>query len=201
MPEVRIARHGPSAAGRSAKAPYRAIRPGSCVQVKSPAPSSVAFSLRNGGRQRGREMKRTLLVIPFLGLSAFGGYYHHWNSEYVARIDEIAREPLAIYNYRDGRTDAEADLAQGKRRLFVHGSPPPDQREYSGLLEQIYRVKVESITLNPTLEVKRYAAAYNAIMEQDLAATFGPETLATTRALAQRRHALKERIDAYVSPL
>jgi hypothetical protein len=146
-------------------------------------------------------MKRTLLVIPFLGLSAFGGYYHHWNSGYVARIEEIAREPLAMYNYRDGRTDAVADLAQGKRRLFIHGTPPPDQREYSGLLEQIYRVKVESITQDPTLEVKRYAAAYNAVMEQDFAATFGPDALAEARILAQRRHELQEHIAAYVSPL
>jgi hypothetical protein len=146
-------------------------------------------------------MKRTLLVIPFLGLSAFGRYYHHWNSEYLARIDEVAREPLTVYNYRDGHTDAEADLAQGKRRLFIHGTPASEQREYNDLLGQIYRVQVESITQDPTLEVKRYAAAYNAIMEQDLAATFGPESLAMIRILAQRRHALKERIDAYVSPL
>jgi hypothetical protein len=146
-------------------------------------------------------MKRTLLVIPFLGLSAFGGYYHHWNNEYVARIEEVTREPLAVYNYRDGHTDAKADLAQGKRRLFIHGISSSDQREYSALLEQIYRVQVESITENPTLEVKRYAAAYNAIMEQDIAVSFGPDSLAAARDLAQRRHALKERIDAYVSPL
>jgi hypothetical protein len=146
-------------------------------------------------------MKRTLLVVPFLGLSAFGGYYHHWNSEYVARIETIAREPLAVYNYRDGRSDAEADLAHGKRRLFIHGNPPADLREYSGLLERIYRVQVESITHDPTLEVKRYAAAYNAVMEQDIAATFGSDALAATRSLAQRRHELQERIAAYVSPL
>lgn len=90
---------------------------------------------------------------------------------------------------------------RGKLRLVMHGTPPADLREYRGLLEHVYRVRLEFITEDPTLEVKRYAAAYNEVMERHIAATFGPETLAETRALAQRRHALTERIAAYVSPL
>ena len=146
-------------------------------------------------------MKRTLFLIPFLGLTAFGGYYHHWNAEHTARIENIARDPLTIYNHRDGRADAEADLVHGKLRLLMHGTPPADLREYRGLLEHVYRVRLEFITEDPTLEVKRYTAAYNEIMERHIAAIFGPETLAETRALAQRRHMLTERIATYVSPL
>lgn len=146
-------------------------------------------------------MKRSLLLIPFLGLTAFGGYYHQWNAERTALIESIARDPLTIYNHRDGRADAESDLARDKLRLLIHGTPPADLREYRGLLEHIYRVRLESITENPTLKVKRYAAAYNEVMERHIAATFGPDTLPETRALAQRRHTLNERIAAYVSPL
>lgn len=146
-------------------------------------------------------MKRILLLVPFLGLSAFGGYYHHWKTEFTTRLDAIAHEPLAIYHYRDGAADAEADLVRGKRRLIIHGSPPSDQIEYNNLLDRIYQVQVQFVTPKPTPEVKRYAAAYNAVMEQDLAATFGRDALAKTRALAQDRHALNERNAAYVSPL
>lgn len=146
-------------------------------------------------------MKRTLFLIPFLGLTAFGGYYHHWTAEQTARIETIARDPLTIYNHRDGRADAAADLARGKLRLLLHGIAPADLREYRGLLEHVYRVRLELVTEDPTIEVKRYVAAYNEIMERHIATIFGPDTLAETRVLAQRRHALAERIAAYVSPL
>jgi len=62
-------------------------------------------------------------------------------------------------------------------------------------------VQVKFVTPNPTPELQRYAAAYNAVMEQDLAATFGLDSLNQARALAEDRHALNERNAAYVSPL
>jgi len=146
-------------------------------------------------------MKPILLVVPFLGLSVFGGYYRHWNAEFTSRLDSIAHDPLAIYHSRDGGTDAKADLARGKRRLLLNGSTPSYQPEFSGLLDRIYQMQVQFVTPNPTPEVMRYAAAYNAVMEQDLAVTFGPDSLNQARALAEDRHALNERNAAYVSPL
>lgn len=145
-------------------------------------------------------MKRTLLLIPCLGLSAFGGYFHHWNAAYVARQEDIASRPLAIYNHRDGRLDAEADLARDRLRLLTYGAQPAETREHRDLLGRIYRVELETITDDPTLEVKRYAAAYNAVMLRHLRATFGTGALDGVRELARRRHALNERIAAYVPP-
>lgn len=146
-------------------------------------------------------MKRTLLLIPCLGLSAFGGYYQHWNTAYTTRLENIARDPLISYNYRDGRAEAEADLASGKKRLLTYGNQPAEAAEYRDVLERVYRVRHESVTADPTLEVKRYVAAYNAVMERSIMATFGPNTLAEAQAMARRRHGLNQRIANYVPPL
>lgn len=145
-------------------------------------------------------MKRALLLVPCLGLTAFGGYFHHWNTAYTTRLEDIASRPLAIYNYRDGRIDAEADLARDHLRLLTYGWMPPEMPEYQDLLNRIYRLQIESITDNPTLEVKRYAADYNAVMRRHIIATFGPHALADARELARRRHALNGRIASYVPP-
>ena len=145
-------------------------------------------------------MTRTLWLAPFLALSAFGGYYHHWHTAYIARLEDLASRPLAIYNYRDGRRDAEADLARAHLRLLAHGTPPADMSEQRDLLDRIYRVRLETITDNPTIEVKRYTAAYNAVMLRHIHATFGADALTGVRELARRRHALNERIAAYVPP-
>ena len=146
-------------------------------------------------------MKPILLAVPFLGLSVFGGYYRHWNAEFTSRLDSIAHDPLAIYRFRDGQADAKADLAHGKRRLLLNGSTPSYQPELSGLLDRIYQVQVKFVTPHPTPELQRYAAAYNTVMEQDLAATYGTDSLNQARALAEDRHALNERNAAYVSLL
>ena len=145
-------------------------------------------------------MPRIIWLFPFLGLTGFATYFQHWNSGYTARLEDIASHPLAIYNHRDGRLDAEADLARDQRRLLVYGEPPAEMQEYQGLLSSIYRVQLESVTDEPTLELKRYAAAYNAVMLRNIRATFGRDALPETRELARRRHELSQRIANYVAP-
>lgn len=147
-------------------------------------------------------MKRTLLLIPSLALSAFGGYYYqHWNTAYTTRLENLARDPLISYNYRDGRAEAEADLAAGKKQLLSFGNQLAEAAEYRDLLERVYRVRHEWITENPTREVKRYVATYNAVMQRSITTTFGPNTLTDARTMARRRHALNQRIANYVPPL
>jgi hypothetical protein len=91
-------------------------------------------------------MKRITLLIPFLGLTAFGGYYNHWDSGQRIRNALDAQDPLGIYARRSGEDDAGRDLAQGRRQLLTHGEPVEWQKEYNGLLNRIYRVEVVSLT-------------------------------------------------------
>lgn len=147
-------------------------------------------------------MKRITLLIPFLALSAFGGYYRHWDATLRARLEREASDPLSIYSHRDGHADAERDLAQGRRRLFIVGETPAWQKEYTGLLNRIYRVETETLPTGPAaLSVARYATDYNAVVRRELNGVLGPEALRETEAMAERLHTLNVRIARYVPPL
>jgi len=145
-------------------------------------------------------MKRILLLIPCLGVSAFGAYYQHWTEADAAFRKKIAAHPLAIYAYRDGRRDARADLAHDRLRLLAHGERCAEFPEYQDMLHRIYGVSLDYLTPEPSRDLQRYATGYNAVVEEHIAATFGRDTLANLREWAQRRHALAVRIASYVPP-
>jgi len=118
-------------------------------------------------------MKRITLLIPFLGLTAFGSYYHQWDTGQRARNLVDAKDPLATYAHRSGHDDATRDLARGRRRLLTHGEPAAWQQEYSGLLNRIYRIEVESLASGPVGEsLEHYTTDYNAVMRRELAGVF-----------------------------
>lgn len=147
-------------------------------------------------------MKRIILLIPLLGLTAFGGYYRHWDSELKSRLAVDARDPLARYARRDGGADAAEDIARGHRRLLTCGEPAAAEKEYHGLLNRIYRIEVESLTAAPPAAfLERYAADYNAVMTREIAATYGPDVLRHTQTMAERAHVLNVRIAQYTPPL
>jgi hypothetical protein len=147
-------------------------------------------------------MIRITLLAPLLGMTAFGGYYRHWDTAHDARNRLDPHDPFAVYAQRDGGADAERDLARGERRLLTYGEPIAWQNEYSGMLNRIYHIELKPIAEGEVnAAAKNYTRAYNGIMQRDIAHTFGPAALPAAREMAQQLHGVNERVRNYVPPL
>ncbi len=146
-------------------------------------------------------MIRITLLAPLLGLTAFGGYYRHWDVAHTAQTYVDPRDPLAAYAHRDGQADAERDLARGERRLLTYGEPVAWQTEYSGMLARVYRIELKSLAAGDVNTVtKDYVRAYNSVMLCDISRAFGAHSLTDTKDLAQQLHTVNVRIQTYVPP-
>jgi hypothetical protein len=142
-------------------------------------------------------MKRLVLVIPLLAVSAFAGYYHYWNStaqkEMIGCTLPRLEEPYGEYRHRNARRDADDDFMHGHPRILTFGLPAPWTHEYGEILRRDYGVELETVAgcvvSTPLVD---YVTAYNETIEGYLASVHGPDLFekahAEARALYNERH-------------
>jgi hypothetical protein len=137
-------------------------------------------------------MKRIYLLFPLLALTAFAGYYRHWK----VRQEAAAEPPLRRfdpYHYNDGHQEAVADLARGRLRVVSYGLPVHWTAEYREILLRDYHIEHQAIAgCVVTDSLLKYAAAYNAVMEERIHALHGEhvfdDAAAKAEALYNERH-------------
>lgn len=143
-------------------------------------------------------MKRITFILPCLALTAFAGYYQHGRHpeiECAVRKTAYTRDDfIDPYHNRDGRKDAEADLARGKLRIVGYGLPVHWIREYREVMKRDYNVDDEAIAgCVVTDGLLRYVAEYNKVMEARIIARYGEGVFDEGRAKAQALYAERHR--------
>ena len=139
-------------------------------------------------------MKRLLIVIPLLGVTAFAGYYHYWNS--IHHGESIpCRLPRAAgvddeYRHRNGKRDAASDIARGHPRILTYGLPVHWIGEYGEILKRNYGVELEAVAgCVVSTPLTDYVAAYNKTMEAHLISLHGPDLFDKASAEAEKLYA------------
>ena len=137
-------------------------------------------------------MKRIYLLFPLLGLTAFAGYYRHWDVQHTA-ARESAREYYDPYAYRDGHQEAVADIAHGKLGVVSYGLPAHWVPEYREVLQRDYGIEYRAIAGCVVSDgILKYAAAYNKVMEARIIAQYGAHVFddaeRKSEALYAQRH-------------
>ena len=123
-------------------------------------------------------MKRIFLLFPLFALTAFAGYYRYWDMKRSAVL-ECSVESYDPYRNRDGHEEALTDIAHGKLRVVSYGLPAPWVREYREVLMRDYGIEYRAIAGCVVNDgILKYAAAYNEVMNQRIAALHGPQVFA-----------------------
>lgn len=142
-------------------------------------------------------MKWFVLLVPLLGVSAFAGYYRHWNAtEQRAAIDckyPRREEPFGEYRHRNARRDAEDDFARGHPRILTYGLPAPWTREYGEILQRDYGVELETVAgCVVSAPLVDYVAAYNQTIEGYLVFVHGPDIFDRAHTEARALYAQRQ---------
>jgi hypothetical protein len=116
-------------------------------------------------------MKRTRLAISLVAVVCVGGAMVEWSNR-VALFTSAAE--FDSYDTRDGKREAEADLAQGRAKWKVYGL-------YRGLEEDSARLKRLGIQVDwfagciGSEGIERYAYRYNSTIYSHHVALVGKE--------------------------
>ena len=119
-------------------------------------------------------MKRIYFLLPCLAVAAFAGYYRQWETARDEPATYCREDFTDPYRHRDGRKEAESDLAHGKLRVVSFGLPAHWSGEYREILLHDYHIEHHAIAGCVVSEgILRYAAAYNQVMAQRIQALYG----------------------------
>ena len=134
---------------------------------------------------RSQDMKRVYWLIPCLGVTAFAGYYRHWQKEQDFIREHSIQTDRDEYFHRDGQKDAEAAWTQGRRQILTWGLPAPQIYEYAEILQRDYGVERRAIAGCVVSDsLIKYAAAYNEVMGRHLNAVYGKHVFGLASAKA-----------------
>src|SRR6478672_9781345 len=101
-------------------------------------PAAKVISWRPGIRgARYAPMNRTYLVVPIVGMLAFTSYYFYMQARAPAPR-QIESKAVDEYTNRDGKKEAEGELAAGKRVLIETGPSVGWDRERREIAQSKY---------------------------------------------------------------
>jgi hypothetical protein len=146
-------------------------------------------------------MKRTLLLVPLFGVTAFASYYQYWNASLPTMpVCQACRdgERDHVFTHRDGARDAQAALARGKVLILSHGTPVACFAEYNEILKRDYGIEERMIAgERVSAHLLKYVGDYNRVMEAHIFSRWTFEIFEKTydnaRALHAARHPADER--------
>lgn len=133
-------------------------------------------------------MKHSYIIVPVLLTLCFAGYAS-WSAkekeESVARAQAQAMQARraaieamdsgAEFVGRDGKREAEADILRGVPKLLLYGKTRADIAERSALFKQRFGLTIDPLAGCLVSEpLVAFATAYNAVIQNYLAAKFGP---------------------------
>jgi len=118
-------------------------------------------------------VKRIYLVLPMVAVALFAVFYARWQTNEKSRASTTARDP---YANRDGKSEAERELAGGKLVVVRCGLPEDWFREYCQILRTRYEIEVRVIAgCMLTTPIRNYASSFNEVMDKRIKALFGDD--------------------------
>jgi hypothetical protein len=138
-------------------------------------------------------MKRAYLYVPLVLISGFGGYYVYWESHAEERAEDRRLQAIEdsfgakLYRDRDGKKEAEEDIARGTPKLKEYGLMYPDVLVFRSILHERFGVQAEVIAGCEVSEpLIKYAHAYNATVNAFIAKKYGQGALEALREEARQ---------------
>jgi hypothetical protein len=139
-------------------------------------------------------------------LAGFAAVYFPWSAkkeQYLAAEREraVARANQAKLDFysgkafvgRDGKKEAEADISSGKPKLFLYGKARADFDERTAIFKERFGVELDPlagcIVSDPLVS---FADAYNAVIQNHIAAMFGATAFEDADREALRRWEAKK---------
>lgn len=116
-------------------------------------------------------MRPNYLIAPLVSLVFFGGYYVYWKTQSPGPRT-VRAQPADPYAGRDGKKEAEADLAAGRLALVETGPQVGWERERIEIARTRYGVELRRIDAT-TEAAARYVDAFNRVMRPAVAARHG----------------------------
>lgn len=117
-------------------------------------------------------MNRTYLVVPLVSMAVFAAFFL-WQRPQLSqpRVDAAAADEYAA---RDGRKEAEADVAAGKLVLIETGVKLAWDRERREVALGTYGVELRRLPAEPATEAfARYVDSYNRVMRPKILSRHG----------------------------
>lgn len=140
-------------------------------------------------------MNRTYLVVPLLGMLSFAGFYFY-SQRHAPAPAPVAVKAVDEYASRDGKQEAQAELAAGTLALIETGAAvswDPERRE---IARTKYGVELRRPAEAATEGFARYMDAFNRVMRPAIVAKHGrgffDELHREAIALAESRQAGKK---------
>jgi hypothetical protein len=118
-----------------------------------------------------------------LAVAVFAVVYARWQANEKSRASTAARDP---YANRDGKSEAERELAGGKLVVVRCGLPEDWFREYCQILRTRYEIEVRVIAgCMLTTPLRNYASSYNEVMDKRIKSVFGDDVFKKAEAEAK----------------
>jgi hypothetical protein len=117
-------------------------------------------------------MNRTYLVVPLIGMLCFAGFYFYSRSHAPAAAPS-ATKPIDAYAARDGKQEAQAELAAGKLALIETGPAVSWDAERREIASSKYGVELRRPGDFTTEGFARYMDAFNRVMKPAIVAKHG----------------------------
>jgi len=128
-------------------------------------------------------VKRIYLVLPAVAVALFAVFYARWQANEKSRALATTRDP---YANRDGKSEAERELAGGKLVMVRCGLPEDWFPEYCRVSRTTYEIEVRVIAdCRLTTSLRNYASSYNEVMEKRIKALYGSDVFKKIEAEAK----------------
>jgi hypothetical protein len=139
-------------------------------------------------------MNRIRFLVPLLGLCIFAACYRRWDAAQITPSPEspenVDRSVPAGFDIRDGRAEAETDLAAGILTLIDIEKQPSWVPELRDVMRDRYGVVIKHLPENQADRfLRRYAADYNDVMRAEIIKRHGANVydLAAAEAVGRIR--------------
>jgi hypothetical protein len=117
-------------------------------------------------------MNRTYLVVPIVGMLAFVSYYFYTQARAPAPR-QIESKAVDEYTNRDGKKEAEGELAAGKLVLIETGPSVGWDRERREIAQSKYGLELRRLGDSATEGFARYVDSYNRVMRPAIFSRYG----------------------------
>jgi hypothetical protein len=133
---------------------------------------AACTALINLSAKESASLNRTYLIVPLVSLAAFTGYYVYWKAQPTAPAP-IEAKSRDDYAGRDGKKEAEAELATGKLVVIETGPGVSWDAERREIALTNYGVELRRIDGPATETFARYVDAFNRVMRPKVLSKHG----------------------------
>jgi hypothetical protein len=115
--------------------------------------------------------KPNYLIAPLITLGAFVGYYFYWKSQ-SHPTQQVVAKVVDEYAVRDGKAEAEAELAGGRLAFLETGPKVSWDAERRAIARTKYGIELRHLE-GSTESFVRYIESFNRVMRPQIVSRHG----------------------------